>query len=100
MRFTARINGQEIDIPCGYGEWKKGRGPLLAGPLARFSDEPMAGTFAWSGDDTCLIKLCAVETPYHTMLKLKFEGDKVILDSETNVAFGPTKRPQLIGHTE
>jgi hypothetical protein len=34
------------------------------------------------------------------MLKLKFEGDQVILDSETNVAFGPTKRPQLVGRAD
>jgi hypothetical protein len=44
-----------------------------------------------------VIKLCAYETPYHTTLTLKFAGDKITLDSEANVAFGPTKRPQLTG---
>jgi len=34
------------------------------------------------------------------MLTLKFDGDQLMLDSETNVAFGPTKRPQLIGRAE
>jgi CubicO group peptidase (beta-lactamase class C family) len=100
LRLTARIDGKEINIPCGYKEWSKGRAPILGGPLARFPDEPTAGTFAWSDENTCAIKLCAYETPYHTMLKLKFDSEQLTLDSETNVAFGPTKRPQLIGHVE
>ncbi len=100
LRLTVRVNGSESTIPCGYREWGKGHAPLLGGPLARFADEPTAGTFAWSGDDTCVVKLCAFETPFHTMLKLKMDGDQMTLDSETNVAFGPTKRPQLVGRAE
>ncbi|HUC86442.1 MAG TPA: hypothetical protein VL970_14705, partial [Candidatus Acidoferrales bacterium] len=80
--------------------WRKARAPLLAGKLARFPDEPVAGTFAWPGDDTCAVKLCAFETPYHKMLKLKFVGDQVTLDSELNVSFGSTKEPELVGHAE
>lgn len=60
----------------------------------------MAGSFAWSPDNTCMIKLCAYETPFHTTLTLKFPGDQVTLDSEANVAFGPTKRPKLVGRAE
>jgi CubicO group peptidase (beta-lactamase class C family) len=100
LQLKARIDGKEINIPCGYREWKRSRAPLLGGPLARFPDEPTAGSFAWAADDTCVIKLCSFETPYHTTIRLKFEGDKVTLDSETNVAFGATKRPQLIGKAE
>jgi CubicO group peptidase (beta-lactamase class C family) len=100
LTFTARRDGKDMTIPCGYKEWKNGRAPLTAGRLAQSADEPVAGTFAWSSDDTCSIKYCACETPYHTLLQLKFEGDQVTLDSETNVAFGPTKRPQLIGRIE
>lgn len=98
--LTARMDGKEMTIPCGYREWKKGRAPLFGGRLAHFPDEPMAGTFAWSSDDACIIKFCAYETPYHTTLKLKFDSDQVTLDSEANVSFGPTKRPQLIGRAE
>ena len=53
-----------------------------------------------SADDTCVLKLCAYETPFHTTLTLTFNGDQITLDSEVNVAFGPTKRPQLIGRAE
>ncbi len=100
LTLTARMDGKDMTVPCGYHEWKKGRAPLLGGPLAQFPAEPTAGTFAWPADDTCLIKLCAYETPYQTTLTLKLNSDQVTLDSETNVAFGPTKRPQLIGRAE
>ena len=58
------------------------------GRLAQFPDEPTAGTFAWPADDTCVIKLCAYETPFETTFTLKFDGEHVTLNSEANVAFG------------
>jgi CubicO group peptidase (beta-lactamase class C family) len=101
LTFTAKVNGKDVTIPSGYHEWKKGgRAPLGSGKLAQFPNEPTAGSFAWSGDNTCVIKLCAYETPYLTTLSLKFEGDEVTLDSEMNVGFSATKRPQLIGKAE
>jgi len=100
LTLTARRDGKDMTIPCGYQQWKKGRAPLFGGKLAQFPDEPTAGTFAWSGDETCVIKSCAYETPYHTIFTLKFDGDQVTLDSETNVAFGSTKRAQLLGRVE
>ena len=99
LALNIQRDGKSVTIPCGHDDWKKSRAPLFAGRLAQFPDEPMAGAFAWPSDDTCVIKLCAYETPYHTTLTLTFDGDKVTLDSENNVAFGPTKRPQLIGRT-
>jgi hypothetical protein len=100
LTLAARMDGKEITIPCGYREWKKSRAPLLGGRLAQFPDEPTAGTFAWSANDTCVIKLCAYETPFQTTFTLKFDGDQMTLDSEANVSFGPMKRPQLIGRAE
>jgi len=97
LALTIQRDGKSVSIPCGHDEWKRSRAPLFAGRLAQFPDEPMAGAFAWPGDDTCVIKLCAYETPYHTTLTLKFNGNEMTLDSEANVAFGATKRPQLIG---
>jgi len=100
LTLTLRAAGKDLAIPCGYREWQKSRAPLFAGKLARFPDEPTAGTFAWSGDDTCVFKLCAFETPYHRTLTLKFEGSRVVLDSELNVAFGPTKQAPLTGQAD
>lgn len=100
LALTMCRDGKAVTIPCGYRKWTKARAPFLGGALAQFPDEPTAGTFAWLAEDTCVIKLCAYETPYHTTFTLKFDGDQVTLDWETNVAFGPTKRPQLIGRAE
>jgi len=100
LTLTIRIAGNEAKIPCGHLEWKKGRAPVMGNRLSQLPDEPTAGSFAWSDDDTCVIKLCAYETPFHTTFTLKFDGDQLTLDSEANVAFGPKKRPQLIGRAE
>ena len=100
LMFTGRRDGKDMKVPCGYKVWQKDRAPLFGGRLAQFPDEPTAGAFAWSSDDTCVIKLCSYETPFHTTVTLKFAGEQVTLDSETNVAFGPTKRPQLVGHAK
>ncbi len=100
LTLTLRVDGKEVVLPCGYQEWKKGRAPFLGGALAQFPDEPTAGTFAWQADEVCVIKLCAYETPYHTTLKLKLNGQGLTLDSETNVGFGPTRLPQLISRAD
>jgi hypothetical protein len=100
LTLLLRLDGKDFAIPCGYQEWKKGRAPLMAGKPAQFSDEPTAGSFAWSSDETCKIKTCAFETPYHTTFTMKFDGDQLTFDAENNVAFGATKRPQLIGRAE
>jgi len=100
ITLAARIDGKDFTIPSGYHEWKKGRAPLFGPKLAQFPDEPIAGTFAWTADDTCVLKSCAYETPYHFTFALKFDGNQLILDSEANVAFGPAKRPQITGKAE
>ena len=37
------------------------------------------------------------ETPFYSTLAFRFDGDRLLLDAEHNVAFGPTKLPQLVG---
>lgn len=100
LNLTIRVNGREAKVACGHRQWRPGRGPFVGGYLADFPDEPLAGTFGWTADDALQIKICAVETPYHLTLKLKFTGDDLALDAETNVGFGPTKRPTLIGKAQ
>jgi len=100
LTLKLTIDGKETAVPCGYQEWRTGRAPSFGGALAQFPDEPVAGSFGWSGDDTCVIRHCAYETPFVTTLTLKFDADSVTFDSEANVAFGPTKRPQLVGRVK
>ena len=43
------------------------------------------------------VKLVAPQTPYYSTLTFRFDGDRLLFDSEYNVSFGPTKLQQLEG---
>ena len=92
--------GQEMRFASGYRAWEKSNAPLFNDKMAQFAGEPFGGTFAWLDDNTCTLKLCAVNTPYHLQMTLKFSGDQVTLDAEANVAFSAAKQPQLTGRAE
>jgi CubicO group peptidase (beta-lactamase class C family) len=93
--IVARVAGRQQRIACGRGEWKKGR---VAFP--RLPEQPAAACGAWTADDTYTAKICLIETPFIVQLKLKFSANEILLDTESNVGFGPTKRPQLVGKAE
>jgi CubicO group peptidase (beta-lactamase class C family) len=95
VTLIARFDGADQRIPCGRGVWKKGR---LA--YGNFSAQPAAASGAWTGDDIFTAKICFYETPFIITLSLKFADDKLLLDSEANVAFGPTKQPRLEGRAD
>jgi len=92
LSLVMKTNGAESRFSCGYHEWVKGRGTF-----GTYQNEPVAASAAWLGEDSCLVKLCAYETPFYATIKLHFDGDQVFFDSEQNVGFGSTKRPQLAG---
>ena len=94
--LRTRIDGVEQRIECGSGEWIKGRAAL--GPL--MPDQPAAATAAWSDEQTLKVKICFHETPFVTTLTLSYTGKELLLDSETNVGFGPTKSPRLVGKSD
>jgi hypothetical protein len=88
--------GIEHRVACGFREWKKGEASWgNAG-----TKESMAASGAWTLPDTYVMKQCFTQTPYHLTTKFRFEDDRVFVDEETNVAFGSTKRPQLVGRAE
>jgi hypothetical protein len=87
-----RRNDVVSRIPVGHREWSKSRASFDGRP-----DEPVAASGAWQSDDTYVVKLYATELPHALTITLRFGGDLLIHDAEANVAFGPTKQPQLIG---
>lgn len=97
LTLAIRTAGQEISYPAGFRHWRKARADVDAGRLARFPDEPVAGTYGWTAADTVEVKVCAYETPFTLTYRLCFDGDKVSLDQEANVAFGSPKQPTLVG---
>lgn len=93
--LVVRTAGEERRLPCGRGEWKKGR---LA--LAMFPEQPAATSGGWDGDATYTARVCFTETPFILKLSLKFVGDELQLETESNVGFGPTRQPKLVGKVE
>ncbi|HEY4233704.1 MAG TPA: serine hydrolase [Lacipirellulaceae bacterium] len=87
-------------LECGNGVWQKSRATWIAGPDARAAlapDQAVGASGAWTSDDTYSVKLSLYETPFYLNMKCRFSGDEVVIDSEYNCSFGPTKQPQMTG---
>ncbi len=93
--LVVRLDGAEQRIACGHGTWVKAR--LAWGPLPA---QPAAASGAWTADGTYTAKLCFYETPFTITLNLKFSGEELHLTAESNVGFGATKEPELVGKAE
>ena len=98
--LVVRMAGGEVRTPMGMGSWQKATNGFSNG-LDKFLSVPdhplLAASGAWSSDDVLNVKLVLYQTPFYSSLTFKFEGDRVLFDVEHNVAFGPTKLPQLVG---
>jgi CubicO group peptidase (beta-lactamase class C family) len=90
--LLVKMAGGDQKIECGRNLWKKGR--LAYGML---SEQPAAVSGAWTADDTFKAKICFYETPFIVTLSLKFSGNELLFDSQSNVGFGPTKQAPLVG---
>ncbi len=98
--LIVRTTGGEIRTPVGIGSWSKSRNGFANG-LDKFLSVPeqplVAASGAWSADDVFNVKLVLYQTPFYSALAFKFDGDRLLFDSEHNVAFGPRNLPQLVG---
>lgn len=95
MTIRLRAGGDEHRMTFGQGQWHDQR--MAWGPLP---EQPMAATGAWTADDTFTGKLCFYETPYIYTIRLTVAGPELQYNAEANVAFGPTRQPQLTGKAE
>jgi predicted glycoside hydrolase/deacetylase ChbG (UPF0249 family) len=90
----------ETRTPIGLGSWTKGRHGFANGldrGLAVPAHPLVAASGAWTADDVFTVKLALYETPFSSTLTLRFDDDRLLLDAEHNVTFGPTKLAQLVG---
>ncbi|HEY8148324.1 MAG TPA: serine hydrolase [Vicinamibacteria bacterium] len=98
--LLVRTAGGETRTAIGLGSWVRSRDGFANG-LDRLLGVPahplVAASGAWTVQDTFTVKIAAYETPFYSTLNLRFDGDRLLLDSEHNVAFGPTKLPPLVG---
>ncbi len=87
-------------IPCGRGVWIRGRTGFQQ-DISRLFDQPdqgIAACGAWTGPDVFTAKLCFDETPYVVTYRFTFDGeDRLRLDIEYNVRWGPTKLAPIVG---
>jgi CubicO group peptidase (beta-lactamase class C family) len=100
LKVTFHMDGRKVVLPCGYDQWKFSHGPLLAGKLSQLPDLSFAGTYAWPAEDTCALKFCAINTPFHLLLTLKFHDHQLALDLATNEKLDSVKPLHLIGQAE
>jgi CubicO group peptidase (beta-lactamase class C family) len=95
VTLEVRRDGVDQRLISAHGDWRENRFSMGASPAQR-----AAVSGAWVDEDTYVVKICFHETPHHLTLRMRFSGDELFLDSEYNVAFGPTKLPRLIGRAK
>ena len=84
----------------GIGSWVRSRTGFTNGIdqlLSVPADIEIAASGAWTADSVFTLKLIAPQTPFYSTLTFRFTGDRLVLDSEHNVSFGPTRLPRLEG---
>jgi hypothetical protein len=98
--LVVRTASGETRTPIGLGAWVRNRAGFANG-IERMLSVPaqpqVAASGAWTADSTFRVKLVAPETPFYSTLDFRFDGDRLVLDAEQNVSFGPTKLPRLEG---
>ena len=95
VTLVLREEGVEKRIACGKRSWRKGR---LG--LGTFAEQPMAASGGWSGEGIYTTKISFYETPFAMTIRLKFSGDQVVMESQTNVGFGATRQAALTGKAD
>jgi hypothetical protein len=85
----------EQRIDCGYGCWTPGELTFeksLTAPIDTTNGkQAIASSGAWSAPDVYTANVYFRETPYRLTLSLRFKDDRLTLDLEYNVSFGPKK---------
>jgi beta-lactamase family protein len=100
--LAVRTANGEIRTPIGIGSWAKSKDGFANG-MDKFLSVPahplIAASGAWTAEDVFNVKIVLYETPFYSTLSFRFDGERLLLDAEHNVAFGPTKLPQLVSRT-
>lgn len=76
----------------GIGTWVKNTA-LIGLP----APSKVAASGTWTTEDTFTLDLCLYETPFTNTLAFSFAQDQVTLNFQTNVSFGQTELPPVVG---
>ncbi len=95
VTVAVQSGGASRQFSSGTRAWQHG-----SGSFGTYSNAPAAASSAWATEDTLVVRQCFTETPFRVTHTLRFDGNQVFYDAETNVGFGGVKQPQLVGHAE
>ncbi|WP_364149502.1 serine hydrolase domain-containing protein [Paenibacillus sp. LPE1-1-1.1] len=70
----------EYRINLGRGEWLEGITGLL-----QDGDKRVVSSFTWEQEDTLLLTLRFIETPFAMTSRILFDGDKIVMNHKSNV---------------
>jgi CubicO group peptidase (beta-lactamase class C family) len=87
--------GSEHRIACGKDAWVSNKAKF--GP---YLEQNLAACGAWTKDNEYTAKLCLFETPFCLTTRLQFQGGEVLVNIESNVGFGQSKWPELVGSAQ
>lgn len=96
-RLRLKAQGQEFEVPIGFGAWKRGGRLPFSDGLTMDAIAKTAATGAWTGDDAYEAKIVFYETPFYANVTFKFADDGATVDSVYNVSFGAPRMPTLAG---
>jgi CubicO group peptidase (beta-lactamase class C family) len=84
-------NSDQFIINCGIENWITGE-LLFNGNL-----ESILASGTWKDDNTFVITLRLIETPFYHTVTFFFEDDNIHISIITNVSFGPKELPTIKG---
>lgn len=88
------VHGEQR-IDCGFDRWATGEitfEKALTLPVGGTNGrQVIAASGAWAAPDLYLANIYFYETPFRLTLSLRFKDERLFLDLEHNVAFGPKK---------
>jgi hypothetical protein len=88
-------DGREWRIECGADKWIRGEAPW-----GEDWPESVSASGGWTAPDTFTARICHLDSTFVHTVRLVFRGDEVTIENEVNVAFGPTRKPDLKGIAE
>ncbi len=83
----------EHEFACGSGEWREGMTELFGR-----GSQPVLGSGVWTAEDTYVVTLRLVRTPFYFNYVCRFSGEQVEVKMVQNVGFGPKESPVMVGH--
>ncbi|MFO0908353.1 MAG: serine hydrolase domain-containing protein [Isosphaeraceae bacterium] len=93
IRLVTRFDGKEHTITARPGTWTDAH---VTWGLDS-DDQPASTSIGWTSPTELTLRVCFIETPFELTTTFAFDNLEVKVDTVSNVAFGPRRRPTLTG---